>query len=173
MFSQIGTAVRIFAAIALVAALGLLASYIYDAGGDAREAPYLKRDRDRNAEAARQVKANADQVRAAERAGALVVADVIGALSKEKQDAQAVHDRFVADLFAGRIRVRVPAAGGSGDAAATVQGAGGGAAGSAGAGYCELSRSVVADLDAYARDVEQMRADLNACRKILRADRAP
>lgn len=173
MFTQIGTAVRIFAALALVIALGLVASYIYDAGGDDREAPYLRRDRDRNAEAARQVKANADQVRSAERAGALAIADVIGVLSKEKQDAQAVHDRFVADLFAGRIRVRVPAAGGGGDVAPAMQGAGGGATGPAGAGYCELSRSVVADLDAYARDVEQMRADLNACRRILRADRAP
>jgi prophage endopeptidase len=173
MFSQIGTAVRIFAALALVAALGLVAKYIYDAGGDSREAPYLRRDRDRNAETARLVAENAAKVLAAERQGALVVADVITTLTQEKTHAQAVHDRFVDDVLAGRVRVRVPAAGGGGSCNAAVPAAGGGAGGNAGAGYCELSGAVVANLDAYARDVEQMRFDLNACRAILRADRAP
>lgn len=169
----IGTAIRIFAALALAALVGLLLHYTYEAGGDAREGPYLKRDRDRNAETARLVKQNADDVRAAERKGALIVADVITTLTKEKDRAQEIHSRFVDDVVAGRIRVRVPAASGSGSCSAAVPGADASAGGNDGAGYCELSRSVVANLDAYALKVEGLRADLNACRAIVRADRLP
>lgn len=170
MIPSISAGVRIFAALALAALFALALYYAYDAGGDDREAPWLKREADRAAAAARLVREHDAELRATERAGAASVMAAVSTLQKENADAKAQSDRFVDDVLSGRIRVRWPPAGDRPDSA-RLPAPSAGTGGDAGAGACELPRAVAADLGRLASDADQVVRDLNACRAILRAER--
>lgn len=166
----IGTGVRIFAAIAVLAMLGLFLHYVRESGYNAATVEWQARENKRAAEAAKKTAELQDKYRAAERKGAEEIAKAGEAANKEKDRVQAKHDRFIDDVVAGRIRVFVnPVSTGGGGSAATTASAS--VSGQAGAGACELPRTTVADLGNLARDADQVAVSLNECRAILRAER--
>ena len=167
----IGTAVRIFAVIAILAMLGVFLHHVKQAGYDEATAIWEARENERAAKAAKKTIELNNKYRAAERKGADDVAQAAANAAKESGNVKAKHDRFIDDVMAGRIRVFVnPAGAGSGGGAVSTAGAS--VSGQAGAGACELPRTTVADLGNLARDSNQVAIDLNECRAILRSERA-
>lgn len=160
------------AAIALLVAVAvwLVAAKIYQAGGDARELPYIKAVSQRNLAVAKRIEALQQAARDAERAGSQRAADISAKADKERANDKAKHDRFVDDLMAGRIRLFVnpTVAGGGGGSAAS---SGATVAGEVAAGSCELPRMVVLNLERLATTANEVAISLNECRAQLRADR--
>ena len=101
-----GIAIAVIVAIAL-AAVGYGIRLIYKAGGDAREAAWLKRESDLNAQAATAI---ADRAKAVEKARAEGAASIHAAATsylQENQNAKAEVDRLDACLRAGTCGMRV------------------------------------------------------------------
>jgi hypothetical protein len=160
----IGLITRAVILLGILAALGLVAHYIYEAGGDAREAPWLKRESQRNLDLAKKLGAAQREARAAEIKAVGDVAMATANANRELRNVQAKSDRFVDDVLAGRVRVFVnPAGNGSGTGG--VSSAGASVGGQAGTGACELPRSTVVDLGNLARDADQTAVALNECRE--------
>ena len=167
--SEIGTAVRIFAALAVLAILALLAHYIYEAGGDAREAPWLKREAQTNADAANRIKAAEDRARAAEALAAARLVSISGAYQNGLQENEREKNAAVAALRAGKrlyIGAACPPAGGSEPAQAAA-----GAGGRDGEARAELSESAAEWLVGLASEADAVVRQLTACQAVIEADR--
>jgi hypothetical protein len=164
----IGVGVKLFAALFLAAFLGLIVHVIYKAGGDAREAPWLKREAATNADAAARIKAAEERVRAAVARATQAQADIDAAYQrglKENDDAKNV---ALAQLRAGRrlfIGAQCPPGGSAvPDPAAPASGGDGGAT-------AELSEPAAEWLVGLASEADAVARQLTACQAVIRADR--
>lgn len=166
--SGIGAGVRILALIAALALLGFIARLIYNAGGDAREAPWLKREAATHADAAARIKAAEERVRAAESRAAQAQADIDAAYQRGLKENQDAKDTAVAQLRAGRrlfIGAQCPDSGSAVPGAATPAGLRDGGA------RAELSLPAAEWLVGLASEADAVARQLAACQAVIRADR--
>lgn len=101
-----GIAIAVIVAIAL-AAVGYGIRLIYKAGGDAREAAWLKREADLNAQAATAIAERAKAVQEARDQAAASIHAAATSYLQENQNAKAENDRLNACLRAGTCGMRV------------------------------------------------------------------
>jgi hypothetical protein len=166
--TAIGLGARLLAAVVLMALLGLIAHAIYKAGGDAREAPWLKREAATNADAATRIKAAEERVHAAEHKAAHAQADIDVAYQRGLQENQNAKDAAVAELRAGRrlfIGAQCPAGGSAVPDPAAPAGIGDGGA------RAELSEPAAEWLVGLASEADAVARQLSACQAVIRADR--
>jgi prophage endopeptidase len=160
--------IRIAVLIAVMALLGLVAHLIYDAGGDAREAPWLKREAAINADAAARIKAAEERVRAAEFRATQAQADIDAAYQRGLKENDDAKNTALAQLRAGRrlfIGAQCPPAGSPvPDPAAPARSGDGGAS-------AELSEPAAEWLVGLASEADAVARQLAACQAVIRADR--
>lgn len=101
-----GIAYAVIVAIAL-AAVGYGIRLIYKAGGDAREAAWLKREAELNAQAANTINERAKAVQEAQAQAAASIHAAATSYLQENQNAKAENDRLNACLRAGTCGMRV------------------------------------------------------------------
>jgi prophage endopeptidase len=166
--SGIGLGVKLFAALVLAAVLGFIAYLIYNAGGDAREAPWLKREAATNADAAARIKAAEDRVRAAVARATQARADIDAAYQRGLQENDDAKNTALAQLRAGRrlfIGAQCPASGSAVPDPAAPAGVGDGGA------RAELSEPAAEWLVGLASEADAVARQLAACQAVIRADR--
>lgn len=179
-FGYVEIGMAIAALVALAALAWAVKSYLdgidakaYQRGVDETTAAYAKRDNEalRQAIAARE--AAEKRVLEIEQRAARDVAAASTTYQRELADVRSVHDRFVAGVRSGAIRLRDPgrtagAADCARDAAGPAAGASGGRDGGSGA---VLSAEASEFLWAEAGRADALRAQLLACQAVIRADR--
>lgn len=167
----ISTGVRLFALLALGILLGLIAHYIYKAGGDDREAPWLVRESKANADAANRIEAAENKARAAEARYAAAMASISGAYLNAQQEGEREKAAAVDRVRAGQrlyIGAKCPAPGGSAAPEAPT-----GAGARDGETRAELSESAAEWLIGLASEADAVVRQLTACQAVVEADRAP
>lgn len=160
---------RIVVALAIAAVMGLVAYYIYKAGGDSREAAWIKRESDLNAKAAAEIKERSDKVRALEATLAAAMASISGAYQNGLQENERAKNAAIAAVRAGQRlfidakcedrRVDVP------DTATAASGRDGGA-------RAELSVAASEFLVSLASEADAVTRQLGACQAALLAERS-
>lgn len=127
-------------------------------------------------DAANKAKQDADErVRQAEKNAQQTQADIQTQAQKELDNEKSSHDQFVADLYAGRIRLRLPgtaAPAASSNGPGQLPGTAAGAGGRSDGGTCELRPETSAGLAAITGDANRLAITLNKYKKIVLADRA-
>lgn len=166
--SPYAVGIRIAVLFAALALLGWIAHRIYEAGGDAREATWLKREAATNADAVVRIKAAEERVRAAEARATQAQADIDAAYQRGLQENQNAKDAAVAELRAGRrlfIGAQCPPAGNA------VPGATAPARSGDGGARAELSEPAAEWLVGLASEADAVARQLAACQAVIRADR--
>jgi hypothetical protein len=98
---------RVGAALLIAAALAYATHRIYQAGGDAREAAWLKREATLNAQAAQAIADRAKAVQQAQAEAAQSIHAAATSYLQETQNAKAENDRLNACLRAGTCGMRI------------------------------------------------------------------
>ncbi len=147
----------------------------YDRGVAQTNASYTERDNKQLQTALVRVKTLEDAARAKEAAYAADMEGVRSQLEKEKTNAKAAEKRVLADIAAGKLRVRAsafqagacPAVGGGSEARAVEPGAGG----SDGPPRCQLSATARSDILGIGREANEVVAQLAAAQAVIASDR--
>lgn len=175
---------RVIIAALIAAVLGFVAYEIREAGYTAAQVDDQKllagKDKEIADLKAAKLKADKDalvaqhdrdeKVRNTEHQGAQRQADIQAQADKDLANEKASHDQFVADLLAGRIRLRIPGAVNT-IAPGQLPGAAAGAVGRDGGGTCELRPETAASLAAITGDANRVALELNKYKKIVLDDR--
>ena len=145
------------------------------AGRSECDAAYKGRDNEQLRAALGRVKELEEAAREAERKYGVAIAEIQAKLKKEQANGKDAEERILADVAAGKYRVRGEAfqagscpavSGGSAGSAA-----GAGATGSDGATACKLSRAAESDILAIGRDANETARILAAAQAVIVQDR--